>query len=1080
MGMHNFGEKRWGNGIIDDIRSQTDQNTRIIGDFTKMVRSAPIAQFMFNAIIDKKDKNWQTHFNKLVEDSAFPDLNEFDPIIPKIQKACEDLASRTPGFRRQTLQTRFFETGDNYYLGMEFTREYDAWKNALASELVAPLSLKAKNDKVKKDIGRFRGILMHHIDRLWYDGVLEVIRTGDVYNPGARSRVPRLYLINSYTDMKLGSLPVGESFRLSSKPAEKYEVMISQGSKMVVRNVEGYISKMSKSTLVKREGNLTRSPDGNNESKVALATFPVGHYVNFRTMRLNSAEKGYAFAFVGDEQATPHFMRYSGLTGACINAFFFNTFIKQAVDGIPFIDRFQRYSVETNWSNGEVVQRGTTANYGDGFLRPGFSYSHGMDYLHSKIIEYRESDQDLDNILSRDWLIKMASSMVPRGMELNEAFMSTLYNKLQTAVFEKFVTEVSKDDSITTTGLDSILREHYAAMAEERASRDYNSFWNDFTDGLKIDNGIKTKLGDPHIFISRRLDQVCSQIMEHAGKAYLYNERVASELLNQPKPVDSIVDDFAVEAQNFANSLTQSAALSAGALAFSLVGTLTGNIFSGIVAALNIIFSFGTMTNVSRYKIRNEEARIIFHDEQMQSVLKGVFSAMDPATRAKYPTEKNPFVEHLDQQVDVFFKCLAYYDLEDPKEFKDAYEQLKSNINDPVSVREFQILLTAKFLADTYHVNSYIQECLVNIYKTCEDMHFLLTQKVNRSANDAAAKKLFDRLIRFRPKLAKSLQRGPTRFGFLKKRKFFDWDVMVVFKFFLSYICFSSKAGSLPLAPISTETLGIVKQTRNLSGLHQSVILRREIRDLETLYWGTRESDIASLIFMSGFLVFIASILFTIARIFSIAILLDIAFWATLPSALGAILASFHLVRKFFILTNLWGILAGKTRNAASTDDRERIHQVRGVTFTQIILTAARLISALTAAVALPWSVAENGFGDDISTNEDLPFWVALGAVGMAILSTLFFFFVEYRVRHNLDPKLGEYVCESFREEIEHMYKVLANSPNDIDTKQVQERENWEYTAREFLHKYRFDTVFAADRFGSILQYIQSGMEART
>lgn len=30
--------------------------------------------------------------------------------------------------------------------------------------------------------------------------------------------------------------------------------------------------------------------------------------------------------------------------------------------------------------------------------------------------------------------------------------------------------------------------------------------------------------------------------------------------------------------------------------------------------------------------------------------------------------------------------------------------------------------------------------------------------------------------------------------------------------------------------------------------------------------------------------------------------------------------------------------------------------------------------------------------------------------------------------------------------------------------------------AREFLHKYRFDIVFAADRFGSILQYLQCSM----
>jgi len=62
--------------------------------------------------------------------------------------------------------------------GMEFTREYDKWKNELAAKLVLPLSLKAKDDAVKKRIDGFKGALMHHIDRLWYDGVLEVIRTG--------------------------------------------------------------------------------------------------------------------------------------------------------------------------------------------------------------------------------------------------------------------------------------------------------------------------------------------------------------------------------------------------------------------------------------------------------------------------------------------------------------------------------------------------------------------------------------------------------------------------------------------------------------------------------------------------------------------------------------------------------------------------------------------------------------------------------------------------------------------------------------------------------------------------------------
>jgi hypothetical protein len=114
MGMHNFGEKRWGSGILDDIRSQNDRNTRIIGDFTKMVRSAPVARKMHEYVTDKKDRNWQIHFAQLVEKSDFPELQS---VVPKIQYACAQLASAASTFKRTTLQTRFFETGDNYYLG---------------------------------------------------------------------------------------------------------------------------------------------------------------------------------------------------------------------------------------------------------------------------------------------------------------------------------------------------------------------------------------------------------------------------------------------------------------------------------------------------------------------------------------------------------------------------------------------------------------------------------------------------------------------------------------------------------------------------------------------------------------------------------------------------------------------------------------------------------------------------------------------------------------------------------------------------------------------------------------------------
>jgi len=117
LGMHNFGEKRWQSGIIDDIRSQTDQNTRIIGDFTKFVRSTPVTEKMLEFMTDEKDQNWPMHFNVLIAEAGFSGITGYGDVVPRIQQACAELVSAAPSFRRQTLQTRFFETGDNFYLG---------------------------------------------------------------------------------------------------------------------------------------------------------------------------------------------------------------------------------------------------------------------------------------------------------------------------------------------------------------------------------------------------------------------------------------------------------------------------------------------------------------------------------------------------------------------------------------------------------------------------------------------------------------------------------------------------------------------------------------------------------------------------------------------------------------------------------------------------------------------------------------------------------------------------------------------------------------------------------------------------
>ena len=522
-----------------------------------------------------------------------------------------------------------------------------------------------------------------------------------------------------------------------------------------------------------------------------------------------------------------------------------------------------------------------------------------------------------------------------------------------------------------------------------------------------------------------------------------------------------------------------SAAFAAGALAFRLIDDSVADLLSAILGGLNIAIAFGTMTNAARYKIRNEEMRIVVMDEKYQDVKKAVFALLDEETRNSFDLYMNPFFISLDKKVDSFLLKAKYYNYREPIEFNAAYDRLKGRINDIAEIQRFQKLLLCKFIAGTYHVNSYVQEALVEVFRTVSDMLSLLVKPidvdVDLSMQTDTAEDLFLRLHSLEDKFQSSLQRGPVRWGFVKQRRFAHWDVVVILRYFYSIFWIPCCKRLFPV-PIQWNIREVLQKAKEVSRPLQNTVLRREVRDLATLFWATRESDIASMIFVTASLTFVASIIFTLARLFSIGILNDFSFFAFALSTLGAILAAFHFFRKSKLLVGLLLELQRK-KELVPGSQRGNVCQLVAVTAIQLFLTIGRLLASVLAAAALPFAVAENGFSESIQTKESIPFWIALGAVGSAIAATLLFLLVEYVVRYNLTPNLGPFVCELFRPQIEAAYERVKIPRNQIDTVQVQERESWEYAAREFLHRYRFDTVFAADRFGQLLQYIQAGME---
>jgi hypothetical protein len=353
MGMHNFGVPRWGRGIIDDFRSHSDQNTRVIGDFTKSVDLLPICGRMHDKVC--LNQVWIKHFNQLAKsfNDEIPTLQE--TLLSKLKELCEIK------FHRERLQTRFFELGNNYYLGMEFTREYDAWKKETIS-FIAPSHPDTFPDVAKSARKAVQGALNNRIDRLWYEACLEIIHEGDVYNPGGRSKIPPLYLIPSPFEQKLGELNELEAFRLFPRnyrihshvgngftqiqseydtttfslpsdtyvlekttslkkslkdlvandvfePIDTFEVVHKKSGSTVVRNSRGYVATLSNDVRIGRESDLSRAPDGYSESKVAMASFPVAHVVSHRTVHVNrvsgkAGDDGYVTAYVGDAQAS--------------------------------------------------------------------------------------------------------------------------------------------------------------------------------------------------------------------------------------------------------------------------------------------------------------------------------------------------------------------------------------------------------------------------------------------------------------------------------------------------------------------------------------------------------------------------------------------------------------------------------------------------------------------------------------------------------------------------------------------------------------------------------------------------------
>jgi hypothetical protein len=238
--------------------------------------------------------------------------------------------------------------------------------------------------------------------------------------------------------------------------------------------------------------------------------------------------------------------------GAAITCMAFNNFLGQAQEGIGFEERAQLYALASNWSNGEVVQRGTGANYGeDGFLRPSFTYDKLVKYLYDQAMERKEIGGDLGDIVSRDWKTKFASALVPRGLENDSLFQEHLFKALRKTLVAKYVDEVERQTcpsgvSLSAAASDAIAIEVFTAT-ETWGLRDRPNITAYGADTINAET--QASIAETGELIAPVADALYL-IVARAIAQRESDHRISSYFFTQPLPVDSVIDDFAVEGKS--------------------------------------------------------------------------------------------------------------------------------------------------------------------------------------------------------------------------------------------------------------------------------------------------------------------------------------------------------------------------------------------------------------------------------------------------------------------------------------------------------------------------------------------------
>jgi hypothetical protein len=760
-------------------------------------------------------------------------------------------------------------------------------------------------------------------------------------------------------------------------------------------------------------------------------------------------------------------MRYSGLTGAGINIMSLSNLVGQALRGFVVVDRVQRFAFETSWSSSEVVKRGTGSNYGqDGFLRPGFSYEDLIDYLFDKVMELFEIEAQNHDPLSRDWKVRIAAAMIPRGLENDTFFLNCLLAQLDRAINRKF-DEVARK----LIGTMKLSPDHWRFVTAEKSRIRLSSQSKPEVESATA-TGTKKNIEDYDFFqtkvrtISKALQRVLFTLKETVDcsiQLRLGNNRISSELYNQPKPVDSVIDECATDSQMMVNALTRTIVLAAATICLYRHGNNSFVALSGLFGISTFFYAYNAFLLALRYRTRNALHVREFLESKLNILRKNIYSIMSKDQRSNFPY-RDPCELCLERSVDRFLQNAKYYNSDESSitAFRSAYAQFTAMEKKEARIIQFIRKLLEEFVADLFHTNSYLQEDLVQVYKELLEMRTVF--KVGSSHSMKEVDTLYKRLQLVVPVL---------------ESHYLVWTyrrdtVPASFRYMFSPL---SGGGKIAL---ETKAMADLSQTI-LAVSNQDSTVRRLVRDLKELNYSVRNFDLANAVIFFAFGSMTFAIVISCLRIIELVVRTESTWveksnevlqWISIFALGGAIVASSCMILRMNHLRRVH-IAISRLQSTCTTS-----RQLLSITSFKMIIAVFQFVTTTIACVALLWMLAES-----VMTDKDSFGWwnipLVLSSISMIVMlsASILSSTTEFLCIHKLNPCFCTMICNLFRPTIEQLLQAFARKSSglDIEPAQIIERETWEYTAREFLHHHRFDVILDTNRFGILLQSIQSG-----